>query len=96
MYSSKELNTKSSSTSSAETDSESEQEKPKDSEISKPQSLEAHAKEAKLKGKKFLRKQYIKFGLISLAKPKKKNPQAKEEQITTKSGRVIRKPEKYE
>ena len=70
--SSKSLNTKSSNTSSSETDSESDQEELKDSERWKPQSAAALAKEAKLKGQKFLKEQYKKFNLILLTKPKNK------------------------
>ena len=63
---SKEPDTKSTSTSSSDTDSESEADKFKDSEGRRPHSATAQAKKAQLKGKKFLKKQYKKFNLISL------------------------------
>ena len=68
---------KSTSTSSSETESESDADKLKDSERARSHSAVASAKKAQLKGQKFLKKQYKKFDLISLAKPKKRIPNLK-------------------
>ena len=92
--SSKEPETNSTSTSSSDTDNESDVDKPKDSEGTRPHSATAQDKRAQLKGQKFLKKQYKKFDLISLAKPKKKN--STEEKVTTRSGRVVKKPDKLD
>ena len=69
---SREPDTKSTTTSSSDTESESGANKLKDVEGIRPKSTTAQAKKAQIKGKKFLKKQYKKFDLISLAKPKKK------------------------
>ena len=42
------------------------------------------------------KKQFKKLDLISLAKSEKRDPQAKGEKITTKSSRVMKKPNKLE
>ena len=94
--SSKEISTKSTSTSSSETESESDADKLKDSERARSHSVVSQAKKAKLKGQKFLKKQYKKFDLISLAKPKKKDAEPKDEKVTTKSGRIVIIPDKLE
>ena len=92
---SREPDTKSTTSSSSDTESESDADKFKDSGEIKPPSAAAQATKAQLKGQKFLKKQYKKFDLISLAKPKKKT-EPKEEQITTRSGRVVKKPDKLD
>ena len=69
---SREPDNKSTTTSSSDTESESGADKLKDVEGIRPHSATAHAKRAQLKGQKFLKKQYRKFDLISLARPKKK------------------------
>jgi len=76
---SNEISTKSTSTSSSETESESDTDNLKSSQKSRLHSTTAQAKKAKLKSQKFLKKQYKKFDLISLAKPKKKDAEPKEE-----------------
>jgi hypothetical protein len=88
-------NVESSESSSEESDDGSDQMVVKGTGKSKPTSAAAHAKEAKLKGQEFLRKQYKKFDLISLAKPKKKKPQEEEEKVTTQSGRTVKKPDRW-
>ncbi|XP_065557781.1 uncharacterized protein LOC136025724 [Artemia franciscana] len=92
---SREPDTISTSTSSSDTDSESDANKFKDSEGIRPHSATAQAKKAQLKGQKFLKKQYKKFDLISLAKPKKKTAPS-EEKVTTRSGRVIKEPDRLD
>ena len=93
--SSKEPGDKSTNTSSSDTDSESDADEFRESKEIRPPSAAAQAKKAQLKGQRFLKKQYKKFDLISLAKPKKKT-EPKEEQITTRSGRVVKKPDKLD
>ena len=92
---SREPDTKSTFTSSSDTESESGANEPKDVEGTRPQSATAQAKKAQIKGQKFLKKQYKKFDLISLAKPKKKTDST-EEKVITRSGRVVKKPDKLD
>ena len=93
-FTSRESNTKSTTTSSSDTESESGADKLKDVKGIRPHSATAHAKRAQLKGQKFLKKLYNKFDLMSLAKPKRKN-ESTEEKVTTRSGRFVKKPEFY-
>ena len=90
---SKTYNTESLETSSEESDGESDHIVVKEIGKSRPTSAATHAKQTKLKGQEFLKKQYKKFDLISQAEPKKKKPQETEEKITTQSGRTVKKPE---
>ena len=83
-------NDESSETSSTESDDE-----PQDAQKQKPTSATAHAKQAKAKGQKFLLKQYKKFDLISMGKSKKSKTPENEQEVTTKSGRISKRPDKW-
>jgi hypothetical protein len=83
-------NDESSGTSSTESDDE-----PQDAQKQKPTSATAHAKQAKAKGQKFLSKQYKKFDLISMGKSKKSKTPENEQEVTTKSGRISKRPDKW-
>jgi hypothetical protein len=83
-------NDESSETSSTESDDDLQ-----NAQKQKPTSATAHAKQAKAKGQKFLLKQYKKFDLISMGKSKKSKTPETEQETTTKSGRISRKPDKW-
>jgi hypothetical protein len=91
---SKSSNRESSEISSEEPDGESDHMVAKETGKSKPTSAAVHAKETKLKGQEFLKKQYKKFDLILLAKPKKKKPQKSEEEVITQSGNRVKRTHK--
>jgi hypothetical protein len=88
-------NDESSETSSTESNDGSVLEEPQDTQKRKLASAVAHAKEAKLKGQKFPLKQYKKFDLISMGKSKKNKTKEGEKEVITKSGRVVKKPDKW-